>query len=182
MSPGSGQLPDERPEGPAEVPLDSSLDTAIGYFNSGKLAEAEEAFKKILAFVEEAQKAGGGSGVAPLQANIYNILGLSLQMQGKLDEAAESFEKSIFINPDFPNAHFNFGKALFEVDRLDEAAASFEQAANLDPELAEAHSNLGIVSMKQGRLDEAIERFGRVLAINPGSAEGHNNSEVALLE
>ncbi len=117
--------------------------------------------------MEEARKAGGGSGVARLEANIHNILGLALQMQGKPDEAAESFQKSISINLDFPNAHLNLGKAHLAVSRLDEEAASFVQAARLDPKLAEAHSSLGVISMKQGRLDEAIERFGRVVAINP---------------
>jgi Flp pilus assembly protein TadD len=45
-------------------------------------------------------------------------MGLALGKVGKLEEAVESFRKTIDINPNFYQAHINMGIALDKLGRL----------------------------------------------------------------
>lgn len=49
--------------------------------------------------------------INPNNSSIYLIKGIYLQKRGKLDEAIESYKKSLDINPDSANAHYNLGLA-----------------------------------------------------------------------
>lgn len=52
--------------------------------------------------------------ISPSNSGIHLTKGIYLQKQGKLDEAVESYRKSLEINPDFANAHYNLGLAYAE--------------------------------------------------------------------
>ena len=66
-------------------------------------------------------------------ADIINVLGATLQGQGKLQEAVASFDRAIQLKPDYIEVHNNLGNTLKELGRLDEADASFTQAIFLSP-------------------------------------------------
>ena len=52
---------------------------------------------------------------------------MSLQEQGKLDEAIEAYKMALAIKPDYAEAYNNMGNALKDQGKLDEAIASYKK-------------------------------------------------------
>ena len=69
---------------------------------------------------------------------VYNILGVVLKNQGKLNEAVASYQKALSLKPDYANAHNNMGNALKDQGKLDDAIASYQKALSLNPDHADA--------------------------------------------
>jgi tetratricopeptide (TPR) repeat protein len=153
------------PGEPAE--MDGLVALALREHRAGRLAEAAEAYRKILAIRRDAVEA-------------HNNLGMILAQQGKLDEAAAQYQRAMALRPDFVEAHNNLGILLAQQGKLDLAAARLEQVLVLKPDLHWAHYNLGNVFLNQGKLDEAAIRFEQALALRPDLAEAHNNLGTAL--
>ena len=73
----------------ADFDLDGKLKKAGLLHRSGRLAEAEDAYKEILK-------------IAPEHADILNLLGLTLFQRGEYSAAAGFIKKAIRINPSNP--------------------------------------------------------------------------------
>jgi tetratricopeptide (TPR) repeat protein len=74
------------------------------------------------------------SRLDPLSSIIRTKLGDTLQSLGRFDEARDTYEAILRIDPDFAYAHFAVGDmAWFVHGRLDEAVLRIRQAAALDP-------------------------------------------------
>lgn len=116
----------------------------------------------------------------PQSGFIWNVLGLSLQMQGKNGIAA--LQKATELLPDDADMHCKLGNALSDQNRLSEAEASYRRALKIKPDYAEIHSNLGITLKDLGRLDEAMASHRRALEIKPDYAEAYNNLGFTLKE
>ncbi len=127
---------------------------AVKYHQAGHLAEAETAYRQIIAAKPD---------FAPAYAN----LGVALLAQGARAEAVAAFREAIRLKSDYAEAHYNLGTALDALDRPDEAAAAYRAAIAANPRLVEAHSNLGNALSAQGRLDEAIACFRQAVALEP---------------
>ena len=97
-----------------------------------------------------------------MQARPTTALGFQLKAMGRLDEAIDSYQQAVRLDPTYAVAHCNLGHALYEKGRLDEAINSVQQALNIDPQLAARISTLAPPCIRKGRLDEAIDRFQRV--------------------
>jgi len=169
---------------------------------AGRLAEAEAAYRKILALRPDVAEAYNDLGVVlgqqgkldqalsrfeqalalqPGYTDAHINLGNVLLGQGKLDEAASRYEQALAQRPDNVQAYYNLGNALKQQGKLDEAAARYRSALALRPDHADAHNNLGNVLLSQGKLDEAIARFKQALALRPNYTEAHNNLANVLL-
>jgi tetratricopeptide (TPR) repeat protein len=157
----SSQTPGEQAAFDALVALAQRED------NAGRLAEAEAAYRKILA-------------LRPDFCEAYNNLGKVLSDQGKLDEAATQFERALAINPNFPDAYNNLGAALRVQCKLDQAVTRLEQAIALKPDYAQAYYNLGNVLKDQNKFDDAAARYERAVTLNPGLFQAHNNLGAVL--
>ena len=99
----------------------------------------------------------------------------------RTEEALESYDRAIALNPHYAEVYNNRGSALQELGRFDEAAASYQRAIGLKPEYAEPHSNLGVVLTKLRRLDEAMAAFDRAIALKEDYAEAIWNRGLARL-
>ena len=86
-------------------------------------------------------------------------MGDILYSQGKLDEAIETFKKSISLKPDYAEAHYNMGLALQYHDKSYEAIKTYKKAISLNPDYAEAHQNLGLTLLNIGKLKEGLDEF-----------------------
>jgi tetratricopeptide (TPR) repeat protein len=60
-----------------------------------------------------------------------------------LDDAVAQYEKVLEINPDYLNAHYNVGIALFQKGQLDEPIAVFQKAVKINPNSYIIRFNLG---------------------------------------
>jgi protein O-GlcNAc transferase len=110
----------------------------------------------------------------------HHNLGLVLRAQGRLDEAAASFERALAIQPSLVETHVSLGLARIDQGRPDEAVAVFERALALRPDHGPARMNLGNVQHRLGRLEAAAQSYRAVLARRPDFADAHANLGAAL--
>ena len=71
--------------------------------------------------------------------------GLELMMEGKWEEAGQSFEASIVMGDCLPQPWGNLGNSLMMQERYDEAEAAFKHALAIDPKYAIAKNNLAML-------------------------------------
>ncbi len=109
----------------------------------------------------------------------HNNLGLLLQGEGRLEEAAEHYHEAVRIRPAYPEALYNLGNVLATEGRLAEAEAQYERALALDDGFAAAHNNLGNVLVMEGKVEEGKRHYRQALEINPGYADARRNLTVA---
>jgi tetratricopeptide (TPR) repeat protein len=83
---------------------------------------------------------------------------------GRLPEAIEHFEQALRLNPDYPTAHYNMGKAFVKKNRTQEAIEHFQQTLRLKPDftdvyfdLASAYANMHHSSDAIGAAQKALE-------------------------
>jgi len=112
----------------------------------------------------------------------WKVLGIVLQLTGRVSESLTALQKSVLIQPQDTEAHINLGNTLKELGKFDEAEASYSHAIALKPDSAEAHYNLGVTLKELGRLEEAEASYTEAIALKPDFAEAHNNLGGALQE
>jgi predicted O-linked N-acetylglucosamine transferase (SPINDLY family) len=94
-------------------------------------------------------------------------MGVTLQEQGKLEEAIEAYNKALALKPDYAEAYNNMGIAFKKQGKLEEAIEAYNKAIALKPDYANAYHNMGDVFENQGKLEEAIEAYNKALVIKP---------------
>jgi tetratricopeptide (TPR) repeat protein len=115
-------------------------------------------------------------------ADAHYLRGRTLEAQGLLEQAAESFERATALRPEFADAHNDLGEVLLRLGRTDAAIASCRRALELRPRFAAALGNLANAERARGALSAAIAGYRRVIALEPELAEAHRNLGSALLE
>jgi tetratricopeptide (TPR) repeat protein len=102
--------------------------------------------------------------------------GAALQSCGALQEALDSYDKALAIDPaPPPQIHYKRGLALQALKRFQAAQESYSQAIKLNPEHVDAHLNRGVVLKELGQLRAALASYDRAIGINERSAEAHVN-------
>ncbi|HEX4797539.1 MAG TPA: tetratricopeptide repeat protein [Humisphaera sp.] len=178
-----------------------AIDLAIRAHQAGRIAEAENLYRQILARqpdhpdalhmlgvaahqagrnIEAIELIGKALRLRPAAAHYHCNLGLALLGDNQPEQAAAEFNSALAITPAFPEAHNNLGSALKRLGRHDEAIAAFARATTLRLSFAEAHYNLGNALMDARRLDDAINSFRRAVAARPNYFDALNNLANAL--
>jgi tetratricopeptide (TPR) repeat protein len=121
-------------------------------------------------------------GKNPADADAHYLRGQTLEAQGLLEQAAESFGRATALHPEFADAHNDLGEVLLRLGRTDAAIASCRRALELRPRFAAALGNLANADRARGSLSAAIAGYRRVIALEPELAEAHRNLGSALLE
>ena len=95
------------------------LNLGIAYSKSGKLPEAEQAFKMAIAR-------------KPDSAAAYNQLGILYRKLGRFTDAVNSYQRALEIQPDYALAHLNLG-VLYDLylQQPDKALQEFESYESL---------------------------------------------------
>ena len=127
-------------------------------------------------------------------ADAHNLLGLSLAMIDRREEALAAFDRAVALNPRYVEAHLNRAVLLNELGREEEARRAYATAEQLDApdesgfpamvsnRLANAHATLGDEYRAAGALEEAIGQYRRALHLRPGFADIRLSLARALLE
>jgi len=113
--------------------------------------------------------------LTPNSAEVYNGLGYTFYLKGKVDDEVKYFRKALELRPDYPPSYCNLGNALVRQGRLDEAISCYRQALQMKPNYTKVYHNLGQTLELQGKFDEAAENFIYTLRLKPDSAETHFN-------
>src|SRR5579859_5189624 len=97
----------------------------------GKFAEAEVAFRQVLA-------------QEPNNAQALHLLGVTVGRMGRPLEAVSHFTAAARLQPANPYFQTNLGHALLEAGRNAEAVHAFDRALHLKPDLVAAYRGRGI--------------------------------------
>ena len=141
-------------------PSQSELSQLRALFKSGRYRELENRANMVL-------------HKYPHSGLVWELCGLSLQMQGK--NPIRAFTRTAELLPDDPGVHYNLGFVLKSIGRLDDAAASYQKALALKPDYLDALVNLGNILKDQGHFDKAKESYVKALDIDkdcPGALIG----------
>jgi len=140
---------------------------AIALFQSGRLAEAEAAFRAMLA-------------QAPGHGGALHALGVIALQAQRIGEAVEYLRRATDAAPGDPAVAYHFASALRQAGRHGEALSGFRRAISLQPRSAEAHVGLGNTLRDLGDRAGARESFRAALAMDASLSAARRN--LALVE
>ncbi|WP_116137586.1 tetratricopeptide repeat protein [Trinickia diaoshuihuensis] len=181
--------------------IDNLLREAVELQQNGALAEAESAYREILALrprhFDALQLLGAlalqskryEEGIALLsraldidarQAPVHSNLAFALNAIGRHDAALAAANRALALKSGFVDALNNRGVALASLNRPDEALASFDKALAAKPDFPEAWSNRSGVLRDLGLPEEALASCDKALALRPNYAEAWSNRANAL--
>lgn len=151
-----GRVDDAIAETEKALELDPGLVKArvnllILYAKTGNAQKAEEQYKAILA-----------SNPDEFPDAYYNY-GVLLANEGRFEEAAKAFRKTVAMAPNNDAAHNNLGYLLEREGKLSEAASEYRKAIEIRPDSREAHFKLGRILVNQKRYQEGIEQMLQTL-------------------
>jgi tetratricopeptide (TPR) repeat protein len=164
------------------------FDTATG-FQIGHVSEHPEDTASDLLTPEQAARldvhigavaAACNDAVHTMRSEAYNNRGFALRRVEQPEEALDSFDKALTIEPHFAEAHINRGIALKDLGRFDEAVASYDTAIALQPELAAAYINRGNALRDLKRFNEAIASYEKGAALDPRYTRRANRAKAAI--
>jgi tetratricopeptide (TPR) repeat protein len=162
-----------RPPKPAVAPVAAAkaVDTKT------KEAEAEhlneDAVKSVLQNnLDEAMvRLTAASQMDPLNAEIWNNMGLVSKRKGDAVKARGYFEKALQIKPDFPECLNNLAVLDMSEGALDLAKERLSKAMSLDPDYADAAFHMGIIAEEQGDNRLAAAYYKKFLALKRDSPQ-----------
>ena len=107
---------------------------------------------------------------------------VSLQQQGKFQEAATEYKKILTRKPDYVEAQANLGVVLARLGKNEEAISAYETALNLAPQLTQIWLNVGILHYRVSQFEKAINAFDKFLAANPNHLQARQLLGLSLVE
>jgi Tfp pilus assembly protein PilF len=110
----------------------------------------------------------------------YYNLGLVYAEMGRYDDAIESYENSLWINPTDCKTLHNLGLALMNKGNLDEATLRFKRAIEFDPGYVKSYVAYGNVLIKQNRLSEAMGQYKKAYEVKPAEPGALNGMGVVM--
>lgn len=133
---------------------------ALALANLSRNEESEQAFKLA-------------AGLAPQNAHIHSNLGNLLRSAGRLQEAADAYDKSVSADPDFGSAWFRLGMMRRFLGKPAQALACFDKADQLGikgPELLDAR---GSTLIDLGEVEQAFRHINTLTETFPQYPSGH---------
>jgi len=151
-----------KPQGPVDTPAAHLFATGARQHQAGQLREAEKSYRDALTMDQN-------------HAPSLHYLGvLALQTRHNLD-AVDLIGRSIAIDAQNPESHYNIALALRMVGRHDDTIAHLRRAIALKPDYAAAWLNLGNALRESGDPKGAIEGYRAVLRLHPDAVEAQFN-------
>lgn len=151
--------------------MTEDLAVALAHHRAGRLAEAEEIYRRILER-------------NPRQPDLLHLLGGIAYQSGDCETAVARYDAAIAAAPSAVNDTllYNRGNALKALGRRSEAIAAFRKALQLNPSNGTAYYNLGLLLHEAGDLVEADTAYRMALALRPDHAAAWNNLGVLMHE
>jgi len=119
----------------------------------------QEHYREALDALEAAKRA------LPAQAQMHNLLGITLTKLGRVPEANDEFRKAIELNSKFADAHKNLGFNYHTSGQDSAAQQSFLAALHLNPADEFTHYGLGTIYLRQGRPADAITHLEKARSL-----------------
>jgi len=133
----------------------------VSDLNCNNFIKAEQLLKKIL--------------IQSNTAEFNYILGNTLKIQNKNDEAIEAYKKCILIDSNFSEAYNNLANVQKKIEYFDEALLNYKNAIRTKENNLEAYYNLANLYKFLRNYDEAIKNYKKVIKLNPNFSDPYNN-------
>jgi len=140
-----------------------------------ELTSEEREKLRSLGYVD--QKAETASGPLPDPKDMVEELRMSqkaesLEMEGKLAEAAEAYSQILELNPQSPVHYVNLALIEAKMKRFEEAVRVLERGIAAMPGSVTLLSRLGHTYMAMGRLQKSLDAWQAVLVLDPEYFDG----------
>lgn len=121
--------------------------------------------------LREAVRVGGS-------ARSWRRLAIALYSMGRLDEARQSFDRAVVLDPSDYRAHLGIANVLFRQEKTAEALAEYQRVLALRPDCEEALINVGACFAQTGAPKQAIAAYRRLLLYQPDNPIALRNLQV----
>lgn len=135
--------------------IDPSMRVALEHQRAGRIRQAEDAYRRILAN-------------DPDHAEALEGLGVLLSNAGAYSEAIERLQNAIRHQPRSIDAHRFLSRALLDSGQLDDALLVLENLLRICPDDPAEWNNLGAIQAALNRLVDATTSFRMAIALQPG--------------
>jgi tetratricopeptide (TPR) repeat protein/SAM-dependent methyltransferase len=142
------------------------LQQALTAHQAGRLAEAEQGYRTVLAR-------------HATNADAAYLLGLAVQQQGRAAEALVLLQRAVALADQRADFFNSLGEAHRALGQLPDAMAAFRAAIARRPAYVDAQLNLATTLQQAGRLEEALIMLFEAVAAHPH--EGALRARLALL-
>jgi len=142
------------------------------YLNQNKNAAARETFERAV------KLRGNYPDTLP---DAWNNLGVIATREGRVDDAVQSFQEALRLNPHHLLSLDNLGNAYRLQKRWDEARKVLERALEVSSQDPEANYSMGMVFAQTDDTAKAYEYLQRALKVRPIYPEALNNLGVLYL-
>src|SRR5271166_1836914 len=147
--------------------IEAYFQSGVRLHRAGRLAEAEQAYRQVLAAV-------------PGHADCLHMLGVIAAQCGQPQAALDCIDQAIAIRPSDAMYHVNRAGALLALRRLDEAVAACRDGVRVKRTCAEAYQVMGHALSDLGRPEEALAAYCDALRHRPELPDLYNNIGLAL--
>jgi len=120
---------------------DQEFQNGLNALNKKNLNDAKEIFENLLK-------------KHPKHAETNHLMGVTLQLLNKVDEALIYYQKTVEIKPDFAEAHKNLGNMFYRLGKIFEAEKYLKKATELKSDFSEAITTLQIISEQKKTLSK----------------------------
>ena len=136
------------------------LESAVQAHKEGDIKEAEVLYLNAI-------KSGCRNEIA------FSNLGVIYKNTNRLQEAIETYNCAISINPKFADAYSNLGNLFIDLGRFDDALAATLKSLELKPGNADALVNLGLIYYQNSEFDKAVSAAMKAITSDKRSVEAY---------
>ncbi|MEZ0375115.1 MAG: tetratricopeptide repeat protein [Candidatus Sericytochromatia bacterium] len=149
----------------AQMEPQRALAQAIELHQSGRLAEAEACYQRLLQ-------------AAPMLADAWHLSGVLACQQGNFAAAVSRISKAMALAPAVPQYVCNLAQVFAQQGDKPQAISACLAALRLDPDSLEARRHLASLYQAEGKSQLALAQYQAILARAPGDLEAHSNLAV----
>ena len=103
----------------------------------------------------------------PRVAILYNILGLILSDQNKIEDAIKCYEHGLKVNPEFAMIYNNLGSIYKSRSEYSKSEEYYKRAIQYQPNMPEPYNNLGNLYRSTNRYNDCEESYKKAIKNNP---------------
>jgi tetratricopeptide (TPR) repeat protein len=137
--------------------------------------EAASKGRDLDAAIERCSNALNGNPSASIAAKALDLRASAYLDKQRYEQAIKDYDEVIRLDPGYPLAYINRGRAHRAIGNIDAAIKDYDAAIKITPGIAFAYNNRGNAYRAKGEYDLAIKDFDLAIKLQPTDARHYNN-------